>query len=474
VRKLYRRAAIATVAGAALTLAVVGTAYAAGTYTAFPDPSGKTINIEGSETLQDVLGALTDGYTWNGHTYTVDSYGKTVGSWNAVNPSTGATYDNITPVSGCDTFPRPNGSGDGRNAISAAWGTDQTFTENGSSVTLGTNATCRHEEISMARASSLPSYSYWTQAVGSSNNDLTQIPVAIDAVGVAEQTNGSATEDAAFTTADLQAVYNDSYTNNSAPYAVGEIVQSGGFPYFVAAVNKSGAITSEYQVVPVVPQSSSGTRSFFASALGINNSSLNKIVADESNTSTVTDISQEENNAAADLKTANVNAALSAYSAGYSVPANSIEIVPFSGAQAIEQEHGLKTSTLNGGTGQNAAVFPTINGDTLFTGTGVSAGLGTLQSAEAPDITYNDSDGKVVGDFDRYVWIALPSSEVTTAGPSSEVNPQKWVDQTIPVATNSSGGGTPWGDFGFKTITTSVSDNPSNWITFAWTNIAAP
>jgi hypothetical protein len=472
VRKLLIRAGVVTAAGTAIVLVGAGLALAAGTYTAFPDPAqGQTYNIVGSETLADVFGGLTQGFTYNGNNYTADAFGATVGSWNAVNPNNGDFYDNITPVVGCDTFPRPNGSGDGRNALSAAWNpNDDQFTENGGNVTLSSGAACKEQEISASRASSLPSYSLWTQNVGAANNDLTAVPLAIDAVGVAEQVNGTAIEASNFTTAALTAAYTGGSTNTAPPYAIGEVVEAAGQgtgtgcsthdnPYYVTGVNtRTGAITSESQIIPVLPQASSGTRQFFLSA--INATSFD--AADVANETGA--VAQEENNAKNDLSTTDVGNALANNSPDCSVPANSIEIVPFSGGQLIEQLHGFKTSTLG------TADFPTINSDTLYNGkSGVNAAIGTLQTSELPDITYNDSDGKLVGDFVRYLWGTLPSSEVTTAGPTHETGMQKWLDQTIPVAKDS-GGNSVWSDFGFDPITTATSDNSADWITFEWTN----
>jgi hypothetical protein len=419
-----------------------------GTYTAFPDPSGKLINGVGAQTTQDVYGALTQGYAYNGSTYTADCFGAQVGSWNAINPNTGDTYDDITPFPGSDTFARPDGSGDGQNALSAAWNPgNDTFVENGSAQTLSGSATVKEEEISFARSTSLPAQTLWTQ--NGQPNDLTFIPQAIDAVGVAEATFGSGTTVGNFNTGALTAIYNGgTYIQNAGQNTVGDVIETGGYPFVVTAVSRAGSIASSEQVVPVLPQQSSGIRSFFLSAIGASPFNAN-VVANETGAA-----AQEENNPENDLSTTNINAALSLNSANYTVPSTGIAIVPMSGAQLIEQEHGFDTNTLG------TSSFPTINADTLWNGqTGIAAGIGTLQTAQPPQITYGAS---LVGDFACYDWAVIPSSFAQNSAAFTDL--AQWLTTTVPAQTQ------VWEDFGFDPVGSAISGNSANWVTTNWLN----
>jgi hypothetical protein len=471
VKKLTRRVTAVTAITAASVLFVgVGMARAAtfpGTYTAFPDPAqGDTYNIVGSETMQDVLGGITQGYSLGSFAFagSAPSNGP-IGSWNAVNPSTGATYDSITPVSGGDSFPRPNGSGDGRNAVSAANNSsDSCFTESGvTGHTCLTHTADFQQELSVSRASALPSESLWSSDNPTGGNSgvpdqLTWFPVAKDAVGIAEEKVGSTSSQTVpnFYTGALTAIYTGgTYQHTAGANTVGDVFETsiGGvnYPFVVTGVSLTGAISSSEQVIPVLPQSSSGTRSFFLSA--INASTFNAAtVANETGAA-----AQEENNGA-DLLTANINKALgSLYSVNTSVP--ELAIVCFSGGQLIEQNHGFVTNTTT------ALTFPTINNATLWNDkTGASAAPGTLQNG-TPVITFGAS---VVGNFDRYLWVGIPTSEVSTGGPTTEAPLQKWLDQTIPNLTDTGGSGSPWGDFGFVPVT--VSDTTSDWVHTEYTN----
>lgn len=62
------------------------------------------------------------------------------------------------------------------------------------------------------------------------------------------------------------------------------------------------------------------------------------------------------------------------------------------------------------------AVFPLINQKTLTNGmAGNNAGIGTLQTAQAPQITFGQP---LTGNFDCYVWAVMPSSIVVTGKPN--------------------------------------------------------
>src|SRR5215469_1958155 len=91
----------------ALATALVGfTGFAlAQTLPAQADPTVTLVAV-GSDTIQDVY-----------NQFGVDAAGNLLGSYNAVNPVTGAAHEIITPADGSAgvscSFARPNGSGEG-------------------------------------------------------------------------------------------------------------------------------------------------------------------------------------------------------------------------------------------------------------------------------------------------------------------------------------------------------------------------
>ncbi|MBS2532063.1 substrate-binding domain-containing protein [Catenulispora sp. NF23] len=123
----------------------------------------------------------------------------------------------ITPKTGATSIPRPNGSGQGITALNN-----------------NTNAT-----LDIARSSRGPN-------TGTAD---WFIPFAQDAVGWAGFTGGNAPTD--LTSADLQGIYTCSITNWN------QITDEPGYTGPNATID------------PIVPQSGSGTRSFFLSALNI-------------------------------------------------------------------------------------------------------------------------------------------------------------------------------------------------------------
>jgi hypothetical protein len=113
----------------------------------------------------------------------------------------------ITPKINGATFTRPNGSGGGIKALSDAFNsvgwTGSTYTDS-----AGVAHTCSAANISLsglvdfARSSSGPA--------GSSNNGLTWVPFARDAVSFAYYNPGSATTVTSLTKAQLTALYTSS------------------------------------------------------------------------------------------------------------------------------------------------------------------------------------------------------------------------------------------------------------------------
>ncbi len=193
-----------------------------------PTPAGTFRQLVGvgSDTTQDVLNALA-GDTVNGQSYAgtavKSASGAGIASYDAIEPGTGSTTSTVQTRSGGPSFLRPNGSGKGRLALSEALTGDKYPDSSGVSI---------KGQVDFARSSSGPS---------TSGTALTYIPFARDAVGVAVKGPGLDT----LTVDQLHDIY-------------------------------SGTLTSVngQTVHPRIPQSGSGTRKFFLSAIGLTDATL--------------------------------------------------------------------------------------------------------------------------------------------------------------------------------------------------------
>jgi ABC-type phosphate transport system substrate-binding protein len=173
--------------------------------------------LVGSDTLQDAANALANGTTVTGTLVRVAAGGQTIGSFDAF-PNTG-TGSQIQTKPGGPTFLRPSGSGNGVTALrasitGAAW--------NGKTIT---------GQVDIARSSS--------GAGSNANSDgkLAYIPFGRDAVSYIYK--GGTAAWANLTAAQLKQIYEGTLTSIDG-----------------VAVN------------PRLPQSGSGTRSFFLTAIG--------------------------------------------------------------------------------------------------------------------------------------------------------------------------------------------------------------
>ena len=212
-RILTRLAVCASVAVTALALtAVPGVADPPGGVV----PRSTDIVGVGSDTIANVLDQFS-------HDYNATHGGAKLYSYDATNPNTGAIHDLITPKAGCIPQARPNGSGEGINAVS---GNTDGFTK---------GSPCED----FARSSSDRKSSQAPYAAGG----IAFIVLAGDAVTYATQANSNAPGN--LTTAQLAAIYSCSVTNWK---------QVGG---------------KNAPIKPFLPQTSSGTRSFFLSAIGV-------------------------------------------------------------------------------------------------------------------------------------------------------------------------------------------------------------
>lgn len=179
----------------------------------------------GSDTTQDVLNALA-GDTVNGTSYAstaVTADGAGIASYDAIEPVTGSTTSSITTRTAGPSFLRPNGSGNGRIALSEALTGDKYPNSAGVSIS---------GQVDFARSSGGPSVSGTT---------LTYIPLARDAVGVAAK--GSALQN--LTVDQLHDIYSGVTTT----------------------VNGQA-------VHPYLPQTGSGTRKFFLGAIGLTDAQI--------------------------------------------------------------------------------------------------------------------------------------------------------------------------------------------------------
>ncbi|HEV2375409.1 MAG TPA: substrate-binding domain-containing protein [Streptosporangiaceae bacterium] len=138
--------------------------------------------------------------------------------FDAVNPTTGQTGDPIVTKSGCASIPRPNGSSQGITALTTSNGT-----------------TSGHHCIDFAGSS--------RDRSSTDPTSVSFVDLAGDAVTYATQKTTNAPTN--LTTADLTAIYNCTVTNWN---------QVGG---------------QNAPIHPFIPQSGSGTRTFFLAAIGV-------------------------------------------------------------------------------------------------------------------------------------------------------------------------------------------------------------
>ncbi|HEX4834693.1 MAG TPA: hypothetical protein VH478_26770 [Trebonia sp.] len=244
-----KSAAVASLA----MLSLAGLALAQAT-PALADPTVQYVAV-GSDTVQDVE-----------NQFAIDASGNLLGSYNATNQVTNAVHEVITPdktTGQICSFARPNGSGEGREALGASLG----LTDTGTPVAPAPQSGC----VDIARSSSTP-----PSANVNANGALVFIPFAIDAVagstgpaaagtvgGVATQATKITTA-GSFTLADLKNLY-----DNCTP------VTEGGVTY-----DPKGTTSGDTPIDLYIPQPGSGTRSFWESTLGFTDASLPTCVHD--------------------------------------------------------------------------------------------------------------------------------------------------------------------------------------------------
>lgn len=414
--------------GAGLALIGAGAFAAAPSAQADPSSSGYSYVAVGSDTIQDLYNSFS---------------AQSIGSWNATIP--GASGDaalggTIVPVNGLDptnttAIGRPNGSGDGRAALSAAWdSSNHAWTQKVTKTTgvTTTTYTVPADSIDIARSSGQPSAAHKTTA-GSGSDDLTSVPLARDAVSVA--TYGFSFD---FTEPELQAIYGAPdttsspasaagvYTQSSTAATVGDVENVSGVEKLVTAV--SNGVASATQTLNVkLPQASSGTRQFFQKALGNTANTTAGWVNDDN----------EENTASA-LTTVG-------------------DIIPFSAAQFISQYNGFATYT---GVRNSNFHLNEIAGQAAYTLSGTTAAPGALFGS-----TGTVPDGQV-GTFNRDVYSVVPTQVIngtysSLTDPSYDTAITTLVTSTLPGLSNIT-------NYGFESI--GYSTTQADWIHSSWEN----
>lgn len=305
-----------------------------------PSPAGtfRTYSAVGSDTIQDVWNGLSNGVAGvNGGAAVV----STVGSYDAFPTGT------VRTKSGGPLYNRPAGSGNGVLALSASNNSPFTFS--------GINI---QNQVDFARSSSRPSSAF-------PGANLRYLPFARDAVSVVGR--GLDADLINFTTAELTSIY--SCTSG------GNINVSG------TTVTYNNGSTVNQVLRPILPQTGSGTRSFFLSAIG---------VATPAGCVSATTVPE---NSGTPLATTG-------------------QVVPFSAAQWIAQKNGVVTNTVS-----NAALrITSINGSapTAGSGTALTPGLLYGSAATAPPTTGFARDTYSVADASDINILAADTALETT------------------------------------------------------------
>jgi ABC-type phosphate transport system substrate-binding protein len=274
--------------GAAVGLLLSGVGLAS---TASAEPVSNSYSAVGSDTLQDAMNALTNGTSASGTYVRVLAAGQSIGNFDAF----GAPA--IQTKSGGPFFARPNGSGAGRDALRRSI--------DGANWSVSGNTTPAKPitgQVDIARSSSGPA-----SGTSSADGRLLYVPFGRDAVAYAYK--GGTAAWANLTAAQLKSIYEGTTTT-----------------------------IDGVTVKPRLPQTSSGTRSFFLGAIGVTTPSG---VADAANTTV------PENDAAV---------------------LGEGEIIPFSAASWIAQANNVAgVNTVAASTG--VQLGSPISGQAPFTGT---------------------------------------------------------------------------------------------------------
>lgn len=421
---MSRKRTIVTTGALAVGALVAVSAFGATAANADPTPAGfRTYAAVGSDTIQDLYNGLSNGYG------TKAAVASSIASYDATGSAT------VTTKSGATALNRPNGSGAGRQALSAAWNpTNHHWTAQTADVTASS--------IDIARSSGLPAAALRVSgsSIGGASDNLTSVPLARDAVSLA--TKGFT---ANFTTGALQAIYgapahvDGTFTQSTVAghHTVGDITRGTGStdePALVTAVSSAApganTITGTQQLNVYLPQLGSGTRQFFENALG---NTANTAPAWVNQT-------VEENHGNALTTTG--------------------DVVPFSAGQYIAQNNGVVATT-----GLTGVSVNKIDGLAPTAGTGTALTPGALYGSTTSAPT------GAVGVFNRDTYTVVPSIKIEAQRQNSagtlvtntgrDATLATLVTTTLPNATAIT-------DFGFLKI--GYSNDSTKWINSSWEN----
>lgn len=192
------------------------------------DPVSNSYAIVGSDTLEDVVSALTNGTNITGSfVRTTTDHGATVGSFDA----TGSPY--ITTKPSGVRFARPNGSGDGVLALSRAIN-GGVYSSTATGATGPTNVVVSGQ-VDIARSSG-------PTKVQNTSGSLAYVPFGRDALSYVYQGNA----------------------------ALANLDKATLLSLYTCSVRVIGGVT----VTPIIPQNGSGTRSSFLSMIGTDEAGL--------------------------------------------------------------------------------------------------------------------------------------------------------------------------------------------------------
>lgn len=323
--KLKKIAALGAAFGVALAGIGVGTA-------AHADPVSDGYVIVGSDTLQDAVGALANGFKNGASTVRTSGLGKVVSSWDAFTPGITGGIGTIQAKPAGPVFPRPSGSGNGKNALLASfnhtpWNISSTSLY--TNVGLGGTYTI-DDQIDASRSSS--------EATPNPTGVLSYLPFGQDAVSYAYKAGSGVSAQAityvsSLSTAQLKAIYEN-------------------------AANTAIPSTSDV-IVPRLPQNGSGTRSFWLSTLNGGSGSITVGAAANPTGTTLA-----ENNGTV-----------------LNPGAGEIQIIPFSVASFVAQANG-------------AAPFNSTSSIALGNPNGVAPTTGTAPSLAGVSAFYNGAYGR--------------------------------------------------------------------------------
>lgn len=256
------------------------------TIPATADPVSNSYAIVGSDTLEDVVSALVNGTAITGSFVRVSQNGSFLGSFDA----TGSDYI-VTKPDGI-RFGRPNGSGDGVKALSAAfsttwYGATKTFTptaQAGKTISatslssLFKVAIPNQVDISRSSSSSTPTVAGTTTVTQTNGvGALTRIPFGQDAISIVYNTGITGLDANGYIpTAQLLSAYSCLNTVTQTMIdADATLAGHLGQPLITANGNT-------FPVVPVVPQAGSGTRKDFLKKIGVDGSGNGNLISGSS------------------------------------------------------------------------------------------------------------------------------------------------------------------------------------------------